>query len=153
MYLKGVNTVLKLLFFLLPLSILCADATVKEIKIHDSIAKSIFSKGEVKTYIPSSDLHSKISEYSKVMEPSPLLDASYIILSDALDINTENAVLFVTDYKLLKKYKNAVGAFYWKKGRPTIIFIRERVERKNISLPSSLEKYLENEKCLYELCF
>lgn len=146
--------ILKKLFFLLSMiSYLYGDVNLKEIKIHDSIAKSIFSSSPIKTYISSPQLREKILAHSRYLELTAMEDSSYVILSDDAKITNAEAIVFVTNYKLLKKHKNAIGAFYWKKGRPTIVFIKERLDRYSLELSSSFEKYYENEKCLYELCF
>lgn len=54
-----------------------------------------------------------------------------------------NKPIVVLDYDLLKKYDNAVAAFFWKKGRPNIVFIKDRVEKFNIKLPKPYEVYQE----------
>lgn len=53
--------------------------------------------------------------------------------------------IVVLDYDLLKRYDNAVAAFFWKKGRPNIVFIKDRVEKFKIKLPPSYEIYQEDE--------
>lgn len=144
----------KILFVFLLVTNVFSDTNIQEVKIHESIAKSLFpDKKHVNTFISSENLRSKIKRYSHFIDSSKQEDYLYTILSDSLEIQESKSILFVTNYKLLKKYKNAVGAFYWKKGRPTIIFIKERLQDKSIKISSSFEKYLENEKCLYELCF
>jgi len=52
--------------------------------------------------------------------------------------------ILVLDYELLTKYSNAVSAFFWQKGRPNIVFIKKRLEKYSISLPSTYDKYVED---------
>ncbi|WP_456485197.1 hypothetical protein [Hydrogenimonas sp.] len=52
--------------------------------------------------------------------------------------------VFGLDYKLLHRYPNAFGAFYWKKGRPNITLIGPRTRRLKIEIPDALEKYTED---------
>ncbi|RLA70100.1 MAG: hypothetical protein DRG09_04090 [Epsilonproteobacteria bacterium] len=51
--------------------------------------------------------------------------------------------ILVLDYELLEKHDNAVSAFFWKKGRPNIVFISDRIKHFSISLPASYDKYIE----------
>lgn len=51
--------------------------------------------------------------------------------------------ILVLDYDLLDKYTNAVSAFYWQKGRPNIVFLKNRLQNFSISLPSAYDKYVE----------
>jgi len=53
--------------------------------------------------------------------------------------------ILVLDYALLEKHSNAVSAFFWQKGRPNIVFIKKRLQRFSISLPSTYDKYLEEQ--------
>ncbi len=73
-------------------------------------------------------------------------DASILLLysNTSIDNKCKNKIIFVLDYALLHKYRNAVGAFYWKKGRPNIVFIRPRLEKHKIKLNKSYDKYIED---------
>ena len=51
-------------------------------------------------------------------------------------------IIFTTKYAILKKNPHIVGAFYWSKGRPQIVFIRKRLEKKHLDLASELKKYI-----------
>lgn len=53
-----------------------------------------------------------------------------------------DTIVFVTDYRLLKASKDIVGAFYWKKGRSQLLFIKNRLNAKHISLPNEYNKYI-----------
>ncbi|MBX0311666.1 MAG: hypothetical protein JHC31_07790 [Sulfurihydrogenibium sp.] len=56
------------------------------------------------------------------------------------------AIVFGED--LIKRIKNAVGALYWRKGRPQLIFIKSRLDRFRIQLPSEYRRYLVDESVL-----
>jgi len=57
----------------------------------------------------------------------------------------EKPVLFVTDYRLLKYSFDIVGAFYWKKGRSQLLFIRNRLNEHGITLPEEYENFTVDE--------
>ncbi|MEA3434487.1 MAG: hypothetical protein U9R13_07860 [Campylobacterota bacterium] len=58
------------------------------------------------------------------------------------DKKDEKPILFVTDYRLLKFSFDIVGAFYWKKGRSQLLFIKNRLDPYNITLPDEYEDFL-----------
>ncbi|MBC8237760.1 MAG: hypothetical protein H8E76_05965 [Helicobacteraceae bacterium] len=72
-------------------------------------------------------------------------DAGVLILQSSTSFSgaCKDKPIVVLDYDILKDHKNAVAAFFWKKGRPNIVFIKDRIEKFNIVLPPSYEIYLE----------
>ncbi len=58
------------------------------------------------------------------------------------DKKDEKPILFVTDYRLLKFSFDIIGAFYWKKGRSQLLFIKNRLDAYNITLPDEYEDFL-----------
>ena len=73
-------------------------------------------------------------------------DSSILLLYSDIPVDNKckNKIILVLDYALLHKYTNAVCAFYWKKGRPNIIFLRSRLKQHNIKLSESYDKYIED---------
>ena len=47
------------------------------------------------------------------------------------------------DYRVLLKNPGEVGAFFWLKGRPTIIFSKKRLERFGLQVAPELRDYVE----------
>lgn len=56
-------------------------------------------------------------------------------------IEKKNIILFVTDYHLLKRSEDVVGAFYWRKGRSQLLFIQKRLDKKGIVLPAEFKRF------------
>jgi len=55
-------------------------------------------------------------------------------------------IIFVNSYILLKKHKNeAIGGFFWQKGRPNIVFLRQNLQIHHINLSPDFQKYIEDE--------
>lgn len=54
-------------------------------------------------------------------------------------------IIFVTDYRLLKYSFDIVGAFYWKKGRSQLLFIKNRLEAHHITLPAEYQDFTVDE--------
>jgi len=59
--------------------------------------------------------------------------------------NGEQPILFTTDYRLLKYSFDIAGAFYWKKGRSQLLFIKNRLDAHHIDLPSEYQKFTVDE--------
>jgi hypothetical protein len=57
----------------------------------------------------------------------------------------EKPILFVTDYRLLKFSFDIVGAFYWKKGRSQLLFIKNRLDAYSITLPNEYKNFIVDE--------
>ncbi len=57
----------------------------------------------------------------------------------------ERPIVFVTDYRLLKFSFDIVGAFYWKKGRSQLLFIKNRLDAYNITLPNEYKNFIVDE--------
>ena len=73
-------------------------------------------------------------------------DADIVLLSTTKGIPStcRGKVLFGTRYKHLRDEK-VIGAFFWQKGRPNILFYKSRLDKNYIRLDSSLDKYVEDE--------
>jgi hypothetical protein len=54
-----------------------------------------------------------------------------------------NKPIFTNNYRLFKNFPQIIGAFFWQKGRPNIIFDAERLKEQNIVLDPSYDKYIE----------
>ncbi len=52
--------------------------------------------------------------------------------------------IFTLDYNLLKEYPEAIGAFFWQKSRPNIVFISPRLKKFHILLPKEFDEYIES---------
>ena len=52
-----------------------------------------------------------------------------------------SSILFATKYSLLEENKDVVGALYWRKGRPQLLFILPRLKAYNIQLPDEFLNY------------
>ena len=63
-----------------------------------------------------------------------------------------NKITIVDSYRALQINKNSIGAIYLKKGRTQIIFIKERLEKSGLTVPSSYTKQLLNECQINPIC-
>ena len=78
-----------------------------------------------------------IDELTQKIENSDI-----IIITKEEELNEiKDKVAFTIDKELLEKNANIIGAFYWNKGIPEIIFLKERLVKYNLDLSESFKKY------------
>ncbi|BDY11790.1 hypothetical protein [Hydrogenimonas cancrithermarum] len=139
----------KLLFILLvPLLLLFAASSDHEVnaRIWHRIIFDL-SLPEYRIYTPDKQLR-------KVLEKIPNIHLEDRCEYATLIIETRNAPVPVTkcpsiprlsnDYRLFLRHKNDIGAFFWMKGRPTIIFSRPRIEAFGLKIDKEMNDYMEN---------
>jgi len=140
---------LKKIILLICVTFLIASPDKITAKIYENIMNNLSHNPKIWT--DNYNLKNILKKYSN-LDLTNKNSANIYILNKKIE-NINNKIIFVTNYKLLKDINNSVGAFYWKKGRPNIIFIKERLDKNGIKIPFEYKNYIENEKCLYELCF
>lgn len=59
--------------------------------------------------------------------------------------NSKLPLLFVTHYQLLELSEDIVGAFYWRKGRSQLLFIKKRLDAHQIKLPQAYQNFMIDE--------
>jgi len=72
-------------------------------------------------------------------------DADLIILKNAASLRKDHikSKVFVLGYDLLNEIPQSFGAFFWKKGRPNIVFISSRIRKEHLKLSKELQEYEE----------
>ena len=124
------------------------------LKIYHEIFASLVSKPVTHVYATDSE-YKKVFATSKRMVLSKIPEKADIILitnkAALFKIMREQQwavkqdkkpILFVTDYRLLKHSFDIVGAFYWRKGRSQLLFIKNRLKVHNITLTKEYEDFL-----------
>jgi len=127
----------------------------KEIELEAKIVFDIASssiKEEVKLFVPQLSPMEKIiySQYFTLSKDCKT--ANFIYVNKEIQTTElceqENKIFLTNNYRKLLSDKKYFGAFFWSKSRPNIVFIKDRLKKNNISLPSNYDKYIEdfNEK-------
>ena len=139
---------MKKLLILLIFFPLLLSSTQKEyeVKILFAITKAIFPHATTVKVWTDTPKNNNILANVKNVQTVPTIDqADILYITKRRDIKSDK-MKFLTSYKLLKHYKkSALGGFYWKKGRPNILFIKKNLHKYNIKLPTSMSKYIEEE--------
>ncbi|BAF69420.1 conserved hypothetical protein [Nitratiruptor sp. SB155-2] len=123
---------------------LLSSPLTTEQKIYTTILKALFPKDSIIriwTDDPTKeDLLKLLPLNIKLTHKS---NADILILYHTPNIKTDK-MIFVGSYNLLKIYKEqAIGGFYWQKGRPNLIFIKPNLQKYHLILPKELQKYEE----------
>jgi hypothetical protein len=105
----------------------------------NSVLLNIHASKELKYY--SSDINISIDKKIKF---TSLDDADILLFPKKTDIqkNIDNKIAIVGSYQELKDNNNSIGAIYLKKDRTQIIFIKERLENKGLTLEKKFNKYI-----------
>ncbi len=139
----------KFIVLTLFISSLLGSAVEIEKGIYKTILKALFpTKKVIKVWSddPSKkDLFESIPGIKVVNEKKI---ADILMLFNTLNVQrNSNQMIFANGYLILQRNKGVVvGGFYWQKGRPNLIFIKNRLEKVGIVLPTNLQKYIEDIK-------
>jgi len=131
------KVVLLLSFLLIPLM---ADANY-ELKLYEKIFPLIMKKPTLKVFVE--DRYKDIFEDSEhILLVSNCRNADFIFAknSSMLPNGCASKPIFATQFKAFSQ-KNVFGVFYWKKGRPQLVFNKKTIQEKGLVLPQSLAKY------------
>lgn len=111
-------------------------------KIYDKLFYAVFKKEDIKVYVNDDEYKKMVlsSQYLKLTQE--IEDSDIIIIRKVEEINEiKDKIAFSIDKDLLDQNTNIIGAFYWNKGNPEIIFIKDRLEKHNLNLLESFKKY------------
>jgi hypothetical protein len=124
-----------------------ASETAVAAKIIDKVVASMFHTDKSIQARGYTQQHNDIITHSKTMRlVSKIEDAKFYLVDLKIpDSIPENTILFSTDIEIFYNDERVIGAFYWQKGRPNLIFLRERLERYGVRLSDEFKDYIEDE--------
>lgn len=125
---------------------LLAFDTETAAKIFDKIFTAMFAQQPVAVYTVNKKYQEVVvTAHSLHLSKKPKL-ADIILVDSKHEVpKGSNYIIFTTDPSVFKRNKNAVGAFYWKHGRPKIIFLQSRLNAKGITLSDTFQRYIVKE--------
>ena len=124
---------------------LSASSSKSEKKIYGYLLHSIFpAKSTIHVWTDDSK-KKEILNGNDIVVVENLEDADIVFVYHTKELETKK-ILFTGSYKLLKRYVDqAIGGFFWLKGRANIVFLKTNLEKEQIKLPQSLEKYIQED--------
>lgn len=136
----------KIIFLLLLAPLLFASDIKTEQKIYALIIQAaVPQKTVIKVWCDDKEKKKFIDSIPNIKCISDAKKADFLLLSKKEDIQSQG-VKFVTNFKLLEEGKqHVIGGFFWQKGRPNILFLRKNLQKYHITLPPSMQSYIEED--------
>jgi hypothetical protein len=137
----------KIIFLLLLItSILFGSDLKTQQKIYTLITHVLLpEKKEVKVWADSLSNRELMQNVPHTILVNSPQEADFILLQNHQQKGV-HGLIFVTNLQLLRALQSeAIGGFFWQKGRPNILFLRHNLEKHHITLPSSMQEYIEDE--------
>ena len=117
------------------------------VKLYEKILPSMIENRPIKVFVDKETKELlKNSELFQIVEVCTekvdiLIGQNFHYITE----ECEKKPIFATNYKTYKKNDNSIGAFYWRKGRPQIIFNSKNLTYFQVPLAVSLRKFQEIE--------
>ncbi len=114
--------------------------------IYKTILEALFpSKSIVKVWSDEVSKNPLFASIEGVRVVQNKKDADILMLFHTYDIQKSDQAVFANGYLVLQRNKgNAVGGFYWQKGRPNLVFVKNKLQERGITLPKKLQSYIED---------
>jgi len=130
---------------LLAISAIFASNVEKlEAQLLSTIAHGLVHKREINVCVDDPSLKG-VGKYFKNINIVSCGKADLVFTSHDKDImqKCKTNLVFSTSYYLYEHSPMIVGAFFWQKGRPNIVFREKRLSHLGISLPKNLRQYAD----------
>lgn len=137
---------MKKIFLILVASfLLFASQIDTERKIYDTIFHIVLPhKRPIHVWSDSEAMENMLRSLDDVVVVKKIDQADIAIITKE-SVKDCRCLLFVTSYRLLKRYKEkAIGGFFWQKGRPNLLFLRKNLQKEGIELPESMQQFVED---------
>lgn len=114
-----------------------------EIKIINKISTALTNKELIFVHTDSKEHLNLIFKSKKLRYASTCEEANLIITNNKeFKKCKDKTLIFTTDYLSYKSLPDAVGALFYQKGRPTIVFRKTILDKYKISLPEEFKKFI-----------
>jgi len=109
-----------------------------KIELFEKLFTTLFHKPVVYVLTNNDDIKYSTSKVLKIVNDCNEAD---IVIGD-IDQNCKKP-RFLLDYYQFKKDKNAIGAFYWRKGRPQLRLRKDMIDKYHLYISKDFEDFLE----------
>ena len=133
-----------LLLLAVVLTLLGADLSPRE-KLLSVIAHALVPSKKPRVYIEDAQWRMKIGPIRGIVFIDQCMTADLVLTRDPAKVLRQcpDAILFLTTYRAYRSMPESVGALFWQKGRPTLLFHRKALEQRSLVLPAELRAYEE----------
>lgn len=120
------------------------DALHVKASIFSKIAHEFVKKDVVNIYTDDEFLlKTKAEDYFLKHTSREKADIVFLSNKDDIEHNCKAKYIFATSYSLYKNSNKVVGAFFWQKGRPSIIIKSDMLKKLDVQLSLEFQKYTE----------
>jgi len=136
----------KILFSLILTVQVLAFDTPTAAKIFNKIFNEMSMQTPIRVYCINAK-YQKVIQLAKDLKLEKNVTFADIVLVDALSEipKGKHPIIFTTNLSVFRKNTHAIGAFYWEHGRPKIVFLQSRLQKHNITLSKSFQRYIVKE--------
>lgn len=122
-------------------SVLFLYAGEYELRLYEKVLPMLYNKKILKVF-PDSTTKQDLQKSLSLTVVSDCNQAD-LLIGKKFHKECSTKPIFATSYKSYKRYKNVIGAFYWRKGRPQISFKKSNIRKFNLQLPNALKRYAQ----------
>lgn len=127
------------------------------LKMYHNIFAALSPKALITVYTNDKEYRAVFSHSKRIFLSDKLEESDIILITDERTLNnvlyrskvntndSKKPILFVTSYHFLGKSDDIVGAFYWRKGRSQLLFIKKRLKQQGITLPKEYQNFMIDE--------
>ena len=136
------------LFFVANMSFAVDKSKVLEVKIIENIIKGIKNKNTV-CFFNIDEETKKVFTFSEKLKISKKCEKADIMLIKELEKPKNfKKPAFALDYISFKNCLNCIGGFFWRKGRPQIVLIKENLDKFNLKINKEFQKFIISKEIL-----
>ncbi len=127
------------------------------LKFYQHLFSSISGVHPIMVYVEDPEYKDVFGYAKNMLLTNTVKSADVILVTDARMLERvlkqkasgshtdKKMILFATNYRLLKASKEVVGAFYWKKGRTQLLFVKDRLKAHGIVLSDEYKRFIVDE--------
>ena len=123
-----------------------------EVRIIEKVLRDILRKRDVYIYVIGSkrdEFLRNIEEFSDHLKPVMDCRKGEILFiagvyKKEIPKRCRGKPIFGSRREYIYRYSNSIGSFYWRKGRPNLTIIRERLKKWKVNLPKEYDQFIES---------
>lgn len=127
------------------------------LKMYHGLFAAMSPKTSINVYTKDKEYRNVFSHSKRIFLSDRLEESDIVLITEARTLNNvlsiinrntyvgKKPIIFVTNYHFLKMSDDIVGAFYWRKGRSQLLFIKNRLEQYDITLPKEYQSFMIDE--------
>jgi hypothetical protein len=127
------------------------------LKIYHSVFNALALNPPIHVYTNDNEYRDVFQHSKKIVLTDNAKESDIVLITNERTLNdilytmnenvdiSKKPIMFVTNYHFLKISDKIVGAFYWRKGRSQLLFIKKRLKHYGITLPEEYQRFMIDE--------